>query len=96
MPWGCSSNEISLGFRLGPDLYTNNERRYVFFLRLDWPLLLEQFCGKSCGVCPLDFQLCMVHNKVNSIDSLWSSSLDSQCHPAIYWAKSMLWEHSSL
>ena len=30
-----------------------------------------------------------------TIESLWSSSLDSQHHPAIYWAKSMLWEHSS-
>ena len=27
---------------------------------------------------------------------LWSLSLDSQHHPAIYWAKLMLWEHSSL
>ena len=34
-----------------------------------------------------------------SIDSLWSpslNSLNSQHHPAIYWAKSKLWEHSSL
>ena len=29
------------------------------------------------------------------IDSLWSPSLDSQHHPAMYWVKSTLWEHSS-
>ena len=30
-----------------------------------------------------------------AIDSLRSPSLGSQHHPAIYWTKSMLWEHSS-
>ena len=30
------------------------------------------------------------------VDSLWSLSLVSQHHPAIYWAKETLWEHSSL
>ena len=30
------------------------------------------------------------------IDNLWSPSLDSHHHSAIFWAKSMLCEHSSL
>ena len=33
---------------------------------------------------------------LETIDSLWYPSLDSQNHPDIYRAKSMLWEHSSL
>ena len=37
-----------------------------------------------------------MENYLACIDSLWSPSQDYQYHSAIYWAKSMQWEHSSL